>query len=310
MFKFSFNLAVRPPFDFKLTVKKPAGWHWSVPGEFFEDGALYTALRLANSQLLGLKLRAVKSTVRVVAWSAEELSPADRRGLRARMIMGLGLKDDLEAFYRLARGDKLVARITRDLYGMNVGFPGDVFERALLAVTLQMAPTERSRKMMSCLIEAYGQDVGADGRKIRFWPSPLRIAREPEGRLKQRCVLGYRAGAVRRIASEVRSGFPDILELERSSPADALNRLKGLYGVGDYSAQIISPHFGFPLDVWSARIFHEILFGSTPARPREAIEKVTREAHRRWGRFKRHVFVYALHDLPNLARFYPISRQT
>ena len=33
-----FTLDIPDPFDFRLTVAKPAGWHWSVRHEIFEDG--------------------------------------------------------------------------------------------------------------------------------------------------------------------------------------------------------------------------------------------------------------------------------
>ncbi len=88
----------------------------------------------------------------------------------------------------------------------------------------------------------------------------------------------------------------------------ALGQLLKLYGIGPYSAQIISPHFGFPLDVWSARIFHEIIYAKTPKDARLVIPSLTDYAKRRWGRFRKHVFVYVANDLENLKSHYRITK--
>ena len=36
------------PFDFTLTVAKPAGWPWSTPKEIFENGTLWSGVRIGN----------------------------------------------------------------------------------------------------------------------------------------------------------------------------------------------------------------------------------------------------------------------
>ncbi|NYT21739.1 MAG: hypothetical protein GKC07_08085, partial [Methanomicrobiales archaeon] len=39
-----FMLTLPEPFNFPLTVAKPAGWHWSTPREVFEDGILWSGM--------------------------------------------------------------------------------------------------------------------------------------------------------------------------------------------------------------------------------------------------------------------------
>jgi 3-methyladenine DNA glycosylase/8-oxoguanine DNA glycosylase len=302
-----FTVDMAEPFDFKLTVRKPAGWSWATPSEVFEGKTLWTAIRLKNGRLVGLRLDDKRSKVRVTSY-ALALSGEEAEETRERVKLGLGYGDDPGAFYALGKKDHLVRQLSKDLYGMRLGFPNGVFEMALLAICLQMAPTKRSNEMMGCLIEKYGEKADFDGKSVRFWPSPKKLSARRVEELALRCKLGYRAKYVQGSAAIITSGFPDVLELKGMDEEEALALIKELPGVGDYSAQIVSPHFGFPLDVWSARIFHEIMFGSTPNSPREMIKKVTEAAEERWGRFKGHVFVYVLHDLPNLQKRYRISR--
>jgi 3-methyladenine DNA glycosylase/8-oxoguanine DNA glycosylase len=304
---FVFSLRVPAPFDFRLTVRKPAGWHWAVPTELFEKDTLFTAARLTNQRLIGLKLRGGR-TVEVAAYSKRTLDEAEKTELIDRVRLGLGLDEDIEGFYALAEKDSLIETLKNDLYGMRVGLAGDVFERALLAICLQMVPMQRSNQMMGCLIEKYGENVTADGRLVRYWPAAGRLAAVDPEDMGRACKLGYRAKFINQTAAVLAAGFPDILELKAMSPQAALARLRTLPGIGPYSAQIVSPHMGFPLDIWSARIFHEVMFGSTPKEPRKVIAKVEEAAKRRWGNYLWHVFVYLLHDLPALSKRYKITK--
>lgn len=308
MDKFSFIVAIPQPFNFELTVHKPAGWDWGAPGETWKKATLYTAFNLTDELSVGLKLRAKGDEVTAEVSVPGRLSANDRARVVERVKNGLGVQADLEGFYKLAKTDKLVKQLTSDLYGLRIGFLNGVFERCLLAITLQMAPLKRSIEMRSCLIDNYGARIHIDGQEVAAWPTAQAIAAENPQVLKERCRLGYRAKAIHKMAEQVLEGFPDILELAAMDEESAFKKLRTLYGIGEYSAGIVSPHRGFPLDVWSSRIFHEILFGTTPDDSRGAIDKVTEEARRRWGRYAGHVFVYTLNDLPNLANRYHLTR--
>ena len=48
-------------------------------------------------------------------------------------------------------------------------------------------------------------------------------------------------------------------------------KLLTLQGIGEYSAELVMPKTGFPLDVWSAKIFHVLFYGKIPEKPRDAI---------------------------------------
>jgi hypothetical protein len=71
--------------------------------------------------------------------------------------------------------------------------------------------------------------------------------------------------------------------------------------MGEYSAELIMPKMGFPLDVWSAKIFHVLFFGKEPSKPRGAISTLKKVAEKHWGNWKGYAFVYVLNDLPKLS---------
>jgi 3-methyladenine DNA glycosylase/8-oxoguanine DNA glycosylase len=299
------TLKPAPPYDFVLTVHKPAGWSLLTPFETFENGVLWTAMRTPAGRVLGLKLWSLgtveKPEISCETYSRQKLGPGERRELLKTIEWMLNIREDVGQFYALAEHDPLVRVLVKDLYGMRNTKQPDIFPRLILAVTLQMAPITRSDQMMNLLIREYGERIRFDEREVLYWPSPQRIANAEVGELERKCKLGYRAKTLKGIAEAVRSGFPSPQELEKMTEQEAKAKLMELKGIGEYSADIVSPHPGFALDVWSARIFSTLILGEKAESPRDAIPKLKKIAEDRWGRWRGHVFIYVLHDLDNLS---------
>lgn len=311
--RFSTNLKLTglPPYDFSLTVHKPAGWSFLTPFEVYEKGTLWTAMRWNSTEILGLKLSSTGTTEKPVisceVSSSRKLTPERKGELSETLKWMLSLNEDVSEFYRLARSDSFIRTLTKDLYGMRRTKRPDIFPMLMLAVTLQMAPISRSNQMMNLLIKEYGVKIELDDKEIAYWPSPEVVAKASVAELRQKCKLGYRARVLKGIAQEVTRGFPTMRELDTMTPEEAKAKLMELKGIGDYSADIVSPHPGFALDVWSAKIFNLLLFGKQPESPRDIIPKLKSMAEERWSKWKGYVFVYMLNDLKNLSKRHGID---
>jgi 3-methyladenine DNA glycosylase/8-oxoguanine DNA glycosylase len=268
-------------------------------------------MRQASGEVLGLKLRSVgtveepKISCRV--YSHQELGAGEKMGLTETVTWMLNLGEDIGGFYALAKSDPLVKVLVKDLYGMRNTKQPDIFSRLILAVTLQMAPITRSNQMMNLLIKEYGERVRFDGKEVLYWPSAETISNATVAELEQKCKLGYRAKSLKSIAESIYEGFPSLRKLEEMSAQEAKAKLLELKGIGEYSAEIVSPHPGFALDVWSARIFSMLILGGEAESPRTLIPKLKKTAENRWGRWRGSVFVYVLHDLDNLSRRFNLN---
>jgi 3-methyladenine DNA glycosylase/8-oxoguanine DNA glycosylase len=306
------RLKAVPPYDFALTVHKPAGWSLLTPFEIFEKGVLWTAMRTPSGDVFGLKLKSTgtvgRPAISCEVYSRPKLGASERRELSKTATWMLSLREDIREFYALAKRDPLVRALVKDLYGMRNTKQPDIFPRLILAVTLQMAPIARSNQMMTLLIKEYGERIRFDEKEILYWPSPERIANAEVGELEQKCKLGYRAKPLKSIAESIRGGFPSLQELEKMSAQEAKAKLMELKGIGEYSADIVSPHPGFALDVWSARIFSMLLLGEEAESPRTLIPKLKKIAEDRWGHWRGYVFIYVLHDLNNLSDRFNLAR--
>lgn len=294
------RLDIDGPFDFELTVAKPAGWHWSTPTEVCEGGVMWTAMRLAGRPV-GVRLSSGEGgRVNAQAYAGFELERAHRRELASALEFGLGKELDIKGFYDFARGDPVLARTVRDRYGMRMGRLDELFGRVILAITLQMAQLNRSRQMMADILGRYGTVVRFEGRRVTLWPTPERIARAN---------LGYRARLLSAAAQFLVENPMSVRELDALGDEEALALIRRVPGIGEYSAGIVLTRYA-PIDAWSVIVMSELLLGRTPAKPREDIPRINKIIAQRWGKWSWMAFGYILNDLENLARDYPLTRMT
>jgi 3-methyladenine DNA glycosylase/8-oxoguanine DNA glycosylase len=302
--RFSFQVRPESPYDFLLTVRKPSGWPLFTPDERFSGKTLWTALRIGGN-LVGLKLSSEGSVARprikAEVFMDAAPGPAGRGRISDAIENKLYAREGLAEFYRFASRDPILRHAIRHRYGMQDTDGADLFSSAVLAVCLQMAPLKRSNEMMGCLLRVYGETAEFDGKRVAVWPSPKTMAAVKPAELKKECRLGYRAEYVVGIARILgKGGFPGLEELRLMKPDAAKAKLMELPGIGDYSADIMNPHGGFPIDVWSADVFGKLFFGREPP-GRGGIAEVKAEGLRRWGKWSWLAFLYVVQDLENLS---------
>ena len=302
---FSFYVDPIPPYDFRLTVRKPAGWNLFNSSEAFENETLWSAARIGG-RLAGLKIRSLglvqRPRMRTTVFTKDALSGQERSDFRNALEVLLDADGDLREFYAFARRDPILVHAVKDLYGMHDTQPASLFNSVVLSICLQMARLERSNQMMAAIDRRYGDAVEFDGRRMVVQPGAEKISRLTPARFAKECKLGYRAKYIVGSAKMIARGFPDIHQILSMPPDRAKEVLMELPGVGDYAADIINPHGGFPIDAWSVDVFSVLFFGKEPRNRRDAIEKVKREGVRRWGNWSWMGFFYVAQDLGNLSK--------
>lgn len=300
-----FEIAPLPPFSFRLTVRKPAGWDLFTSDEVFDDDTLWTGIRFEATPV-GLKIQSrgtlKRPRVLVGVYSARKMPKGDEERLQGMLATCLGAEQNLEEFYDFAKKDGILKHVVESLYGMHDTQGVSLFNSVILAICLQMARPKRSFEMMEAIDEKYGETIEFDGKRVVLQPTAARIAKlNPEAFAKE-CKLGYRAKYIVGSAKMIETGFPEMREILRMPPDEAKERLIELPGIGDYAADIINPHGGFPIDAWSVDVFGLLFFGKQPEDRREAIDEVKQEGIRRWGKWSWMAFFYVAQDLQNLSK--------
>jgi len=304
------EIAPIPPFNFRLTVRKPAGWDLFTSGEVYTGGALWTGVRFGGGPI-GLKIQS-KGTVQnpivdVRAYSQRSISERDKGTLHNLLSICLGAQQDLEGFYGFAMKDDILKHVVEDLYGMHDTQAVSLFNSVILSICLQMARLKRSRQMMEAIDQKYGETIEFDGKQVVLQPTAERIAKLDPKVFAKECNLGYRAKYIVASAKMIAAGFPDFQEIMRMPPDAAKQKLMELPGIGDYAADIINPHAGFPIDAWSVDVFGLLFSGKEPEDRRGAIEEVKQEGIKRWGDWSWMAFFYVAQDLKNLSKRLGIS---
>lgn len=300
-----FELKPVAPYDFERTIHKPAGWSLFTPFELFENGTMWTATYL-DSTLAGVKLSSTGTVaspkIAIELFLQERAGPKQLRTLKNALVHELAADEDLTDFYEFAKDDSILSHAVKDRYGMHDTSSGMVFPLAVLAISLQMTSFKRSDEMMRCLISRYGEVAEFGGRKVIVWPLPGRIAKLEAAELARTCKFGYRAKLIVDLARKIdREGFPTMDELSKLTPKEAKDLLLGLPGIGDYSADMINPHGGFPIDVWSVDVFGKLFLFELPSNKREGVKIIKKEGLARWGKWSWMAFFYIVQDLENLS---------
>jgi 3-methyladenine DNA glycosylase/8-oxoguanine DNA glycosylase len=299
-----FEIDPIPPFNFRLTVRKPAGWDLFTREEIYEDDTLWTAIRFKGMPL-GLKMQSVgtmaKPRVRVEVYSEHAVAGADADRLRDTVGVCLGAEQDLNGFYDFAMKDDILRHVVESLYGMHDTQAFSLFDSVILSICLQMARLKRSMEMMDAIHKKYGETIEFDEKRVGIQPTAEMIAKLDPAAFAKECKLGSRAKYIVASAKMIAAGFPDLPAIMEMPPENAKEKLLELPGIGDYAADIINPHSGFPIDAWSVDVFGLLFFGKEPEDRRNAIEEVKREGIRRWGTWSWMAFFYVAQDLKNLS---------
>ena len=300
-----FEIDPVPPFSFELTVRNPAGWDLFTPDEVYEPGVIWTGIRF-EGRPVGIKIESLgtidRPRLRVGAYTEKPLTQPLKGSLSDAISQSLGAGRDLSEFYEFARRDPILKHIIEDLYGMHDTQSVSLFNSVILSICLQMARLKRSNQMMEAIDRKYGETIEFDRRRVLLQPTAGRIAQLDSRVFARECNLGYRARYLVASAKMIERGFPSVQEILRRPPSEAREKLMELPGIGDYAADIINPHGGFPIDAWSVDVFGLLFFGKEPENRRQAIERVKEEGIKRWGRWSWMGFFYVAQDLQNLSR--------
>jgi hypothetical protein len=115
-----FRLKATPPYNFLLTVQKPAGWPLLTPYETFEDGTLWTVMettagfksnsestrQAGSEELFGLKLRSPGTVgdpeILCELFSQKKLDQKKSADLSETIARFLEVQEYINQFYSLA----------------------------------------------------------------------------------------------------------------------------------------------------------------------------------------------------------------
>jgi AraC family transcriptional regulator of adaptative response / DNA-3-methyladenine glycosylase II len=271
------QLSYRPPYDWRALLRYLEAR--ATPGvECVEEGRYRRSVRLgevaglvsiepvpgANHLLARIRLDAPAGLIEIAA--------------RLRRILDLGA-DPVAIAAHLGRDRRLRTRLTANP-GLRVPGTWDGFELAVRAILGQQVTVRGATTLAGRLVEAYGEPLAngaADPAISHTFPRPETLA---GARLARLGLPRVRAEAIRALARAVADGE---LALDGGPPAAALETLRGLPGVGEWTAQYVAMRALREPDAFPASdlgLRRALGSSSRPASPRDVAAAA--EAWRPW----------------------------
>ena len=277
------TLTARPPFSFRSAVLSH-GWLQLAPYGFDEPTGLLTYIdRLSSGWVLEYRIREAPGGIRVEA--GKGLSVSERVEVKHRITWMLGLDQDFSEFYAEARREPKLSGAEAKAQGRVLRCPTlfeDVAKTILTTNTLWGA----TRRMTANLVAQFGEALPGDASRQAF-PTPERLARTTEARLRRETRLGYRAPYILQLARSIASGALDLeaLKSDRIPTQDLRKRLLAIKGVGNYAAAnllvILGRYDYLPVDSWALKMVSNEWHDGRPITPVDVDA-----AFASWGKWK------------------------
>jgi 3-methyladenine DNA glycosylase/8-oxoguanine DNA glycosylase len=271
-----YRLPVRSPFNFRYTFWKPS--HFQTELEYHTKLASWRTFRLGPT-ICGVRFEMDKREIVATVYEKGPWSDKICDRLLKQINMAYGLSEDISPFLRAADREPLLNKAVKNLRGMRISCPENIFEIAIVSLLLQNTTVNRTEQMMFSLLDRYGKLVEFDGVTLRCFFSPKDMLKVTEEELREKCRLGYRAKYLPEFAKYFSAAKND--NLRDMNQESAIAELKKIRGVGPYTADVITSHAlrshnTVALDVWNTKIISLELFGSNDVCPDMVRDKLNK----------------------------------
>lgn len=151
----------------------------------------------------------------------------------------LGVERDLSTFHRRARPIPWLAPLARRMRGLKPPrYPG-LFEACANAILFQQVSLHAASAIMQRLLLALGTPVAHEGVPLTMFPGPQRILDADDAVLRAAGVSAAKLATLRRAGEAVASGALTEAMLDERPSADAALLLRGIKGIGPWTATVI-----------------------------------------------------------------------
>jgi DNA-3-methyladenine glycosylase II len=174
----------------------------------------------------------VRLTVRIPG--AREAAVGQAAAAEVRRIFGLEF--DLPGFYRLAKGDPVLAPLVEALYGLRPTLAPTPLEMLVGSITAQQVNLAFAFACRARLVRRYGVPVRIGAAEVWAFPEAAILAR---ARVRELRALKYstrKAEYIRDLARAVVGGGLDLDALAAATNGDVVERLTALRGLGRWTA--------------------------------------------------------------------------
>lgn len=172
-----------------------------------------------------------------------------------RLVRGmLGADRDITHFRRAAARIPWLAPLVKRMRGVKPPRYPSLWEACANAIVFQQVSLRAASTIMHRMIVALGRSVKTDGLPVPLYlfPTTESVQRATNERLRSVGLSANKIATLRRVAKALASGTLDAPALEKSTSPDAAAILRGIKGIGPWTAALILLRGLGRLDVFPA----------------------------------------------------------
>jgi DNA-3-methyladenine glycosylase II len=240
MFAEKMTVDALPPFRFDLNAEIFANGDKQIRN--YEDGKFWQVIRV-NGKLLLTTVEAAGTVdepkVSVKMKSNREITAEDAKKAEKTVNALFSLDLDLKPFYETVKHDKIMAQLTRKLWGLKIPTTPTVFEALVDSVVEQQISLKVANSLENRIIKKFGESLDLDGATYFAYPTPQQLASVSIEELRQ-CGLSVRKGEYIKEASMlIAEGKLNLEKLKnRESSEQIIGELDQIRGIGVWTAEL------------------------------------------------------------------------
>jgi DNA-3-methyladenine glycosylase II len=234
------EITALPPFNFGFSSEIFANGDKQIRS--YENGRFWQVIRV-NGKLILAIIKAMgtvdKPKIAVELKSDTAITNKDTKKAEKTVTALFSLDYDLKPFYETAKDDKIMAHLTRELWGLKNPTTPTVFEALVDSIVEQQISLKVANSLENRIIKKFGDALDLEGAVYFAYPTPQRLASVSIEEFRQ-CGLSFRKGEYIKGASTlIAEGKLDLEELKNYESSEQIIReLDKIRGIGVWTAEL------------------------------------------------------------------------
>ena len=174
-----------------------------------------------------------------VTIEADSLDESERQRVLALIARTLGVSRDLRPFYDASATLPWLGFLARRLRGLKPPRYRSLWEAFVNAVVYQQVSLHAASAVVQRIIEAFGTRLESGGAPVYTFPSAERVLDANDDTLRAMGLSGGKLATLRRAADAIIAGTIDAATIEELPSPEAAALLRGIKGIGPWTASVI-----------------------------------------------------------------------
>jgi 3-methyladenine DNA glycosylase/8-oxoguanine DNA glycosylase len=165
-----------------------------------------------------------------------ELSSAERKDI-TNLVKAVFCTDATLGKIPEGAGSEVFESLASGFAGLKPHLSQDPFQSLIKILVRQMIGAEQAKRIITRITTTFGLVSTIGDKEFNSFPTPVRLSRATKHELLKSGV-GFKWRYIRQVARLVRDGDLDFSELNKLSDDKALDALKEIAGIGQWSAEV------------------------------------------------------------------------